>query len=108
MAAVLVGRVASTVITLLFDANHGVDSQLEYLVDTGHFLAAAFAVGSAHALGDSLALFRRDRCESLRFEEFNACALIAKVGLEADQDERRCWAKVEDFWVPLIMTAVLV
>jgi hypothetical protein len=69
---------------LFVDANYGIDSQLEYVVDAGHFLAAAFDVGSSHALRNSLALLWRNWCQPLRFEKLDACALVAKVRLEAN------------------------
>ena len=60
-----------------------VDSLLEYLIYTAHFLAATFHVERTHLLRDLLALFFRDGREALGFEEVDAGSLCAEVGLEA-------------------------
>lgn len=84
-------------------ANSCVDCHIKDLVDTTHLFAAAFDIGSAHLLRYTLALLWRYGCQTLSFEEINAGALVAEIGFEADKDQRSCWAKVKDFWIPLFI-----
>jgi hypothetical protein len=93
-------------IPAFLNPNDCVDSELKHLVYTAHFLAAAFDICCTHSLGDGLPLFRRDRSEALRLEEFNAGALAAKVGFEANQDYRSCRTEMQDFGVPLYIPLV--
>lgn len=90
-----------SVISLLFDSDDCVDGKLKHLVDAGHFFAAALNVSGSHALCDGLALFWGDWCEALGLEELNACAFVAEVGFETDEDEGCRWTEMEDFGVPL-------
>jgi hypothetical protein len=90
-----------SVVSLFFDSNDCVDGKLKHLVDTCHLFAAALDVGGSHALCDSLALFWGNWCEALGLEELDACAFVAEVGFETDEDEGGCWTEMEDFRVPL-------
>ena len=87
--------------SLLLSANNGVDCELENLVDTAHFLAAAFDIFGTHALCDSLSLLRCNGGESLGFKKVDAGTFISEVGLETNEDERGGWAEMEDFGIPL-------
>lgn len=95
-----------SVVSLFFDSDDRVDGKLKHLVDTSHFFAAALDVSGPHALRDSLALFGRDWCQALGFEELDTCAFVAEVGFEADEDEGGCWTEMEHFWVPLDVVSV--
>jgi hypothetical protein len=86
---------------LFFDSDDCVDGKLKHLVDTGHLFAAALDVSGSHALCDGLALFWGNWCEALGLEELDACAFVAEIGFETDEDEGGCWTEMEDFWVPL-------
>lgn len=66
-----------------------------------HLLAAALDVAGAHPVGDGLPLLGGDRCEALCLEEFNACALVAEIRFQANQDNGGCGAKVQNLGVPL-------
>ena len=48
-----------------------------------------------------MALLLSNGGQTLRLEELNAIALIAKVGLQADQDDWGRWAEVQNLGVPL-------
>lgn len=87
---------------LLLDSDSSDDRELEDLVHTLHFLAAAFDVYGAHSVGDSLTLLWRYGSQALRFEEVDAGSLCSEVGFETDEDEGSCRAEVEDFGVPLL------
>jgi hypothetical protein len=95
-----------SVVSLLLDSDDCVDGKLKHFVHTGHFFAAALDVGGSHALCDGLALFWGNWCEALCLEELDACAFVAKIGFETDEDEGRCWTEMEDFWVPLRVVSV--
>lgn len=70
-------------------------------MDTVHLLAAAFHVQRTHFLGHCLTLGYGNWSKALGLEEFDACALVTEVRLEADEDNRRGWTKVENFGIPL-------
>jgi hypothetical protein len=44
-----------------------------------------------------------DGSKSLSSEEVDAGALVAQVGLEAEEDDGSGWAEMEDFGIPLGM-----
>lgn len=70
-------------------------------MDTSHLFTAALHVKGTHLLGDSLALVGCDRSESLSFEEIDAGAFVAQVGLEAKEDNGSGRAEMKNFRVPL-------
>jgi hypothetical protein len=78
-----------------------VNGDLEDLVDTSHLFTTAFHVEGAHLLGNSLTLMVCDGSKSLSSEEVDAGALVAQVGLEAEEDDGSGWAEMEDFGIPL-------
>jgi hypothetical protein len=80
-----------------------VNGDLEDLVDTSHLFTTAFHVEGAHLLGNSLTLMVCDGSKSLSSEEVDAGALVAQVGLEAEEDDGSGWAEMEDFGIPLGM-----
>ena len=84
-------------------SHSGVDCELEDFVNSVGFFAAAFDVHGAHSSGDRLALFGCHGCQALGFEEFDAGALGAQIGFEANEDERRCGAEMKNFGIPLHM-----
>ncbi len=77
------------------------DGMLKDLVDAKHLFAAALHVLRVHLLGDGAPLVRSDGRQTLRLEHVDARPLVAQVRLEADEDERRVGAEVEDFGIPL-------
>lgn len=81
--------------------DNGEDGALKDLVDAEHLLAAALHVLGVHLLGDGAPLLRGDGRQALRLEHVDARSLVTQVRFEADEDERRVWAKVENFGVPL-------
>lgn len=78
-----------------------VDRKLENVVYASHFLAAAFDVHGVHAFCDGLALFWGYGRQTLGLEKIDAGAFGAEIGFEADENKGGCWAKVENFRVPL-------
>ena len=82
-----------------------VDCCVEDFVDAGHFFRGAFHVHGAHLLCDLLALLLCDGCQTLRFEELDAGAFMSEIGFQAAEDYGSCWAKVEDFRVPLLIVS---
>ena len=79
----------------------GIDSELEDFVDAGHLLATAFHVRGTHLPCYVLALFLSDGSQALGLEELDACALVAEIGLETDEDEWSRGTEMEDFGIPL-------
>ena len=77
------------------------EGTLEDLLNALHLLAAALHVLCSHLLRNSQALLSGDRSEALRLEHVDACLLVTQVRLQAHQDERGVWAKVEHFGIPL-------
>ena len=76
-------------------------------MDTSHLFAAALHVHGTHFLCDLLALGGGDGSETLCFKQVDAGALVAEIRFEADENDWRCWAEMEDFWVPLFNTVSL-
>lgn len=66
-----------------------------------HLFAATLHVEGSHLFRDSLTLGVGDWCQPLGFEKVDTSAFVAEVRLEADKDDGRRWAKVEDFGIPL-------
>ena len=66
-----------------------------------HLLARALNIRCPHLPSNVLALLLRDRRQALGFEEIDAGAFGAEVGFQANEDEGRGGAEVEDFGVPL-------
>lgn len=87
--------------SLLLNANNSIDGELKNLVNTAHFLAAAFDVFGSHALCDSPSLLWCNRGETLGFEKVNAGAFISEIRFKANEDEGGGWAEMKDFGVPL-------
>lgn len=85
--------------------DHNFDGLHKDVVDAVHLLAAALHILCAHLPRHRHALLLRDGREPLRFEKVDACSLGAEVGLQANEDERRVWAKVQDLGVPLAMVS---
>lgn len=87
---------------IFFLAAHcDVDGCVEDLVHAGHFLGRALHVPCTHLVGYGTPLRLGDGCQTLCPEELDAGAFGAEVRFEAAEDDGRCWAEVEDFWVPL-------
>lgn len=81
--------------------HHRQDGALKDLLDALHLLAAALHVLRTHLLGHGQPLLRGDGREALCLEHVDARLPVAQVRLEADEDEGRVGAEVQDFGVPL-------
>lgn len=92
-------------VSLIFDANGGVDGQLKYFVDARHFFTAALDVGSPHTLRNGLALFWSNRSQTLRLEKLDTCSLVAEICFESHQNKRGCGTEMEHFGVPLLFVS---
>lgn len=69
----------SAIVALFLNAHRGVDGKLKDLVDSAHFLAAAFDVCGAHSLRDRLALIGSHWSQALCLEEFDAIPLVSQI-----------------------------
>lgn len=78
-----------------------VNGGIEDFVNTRHLFTTALHVEGAHLLGDGLPLVICDGSETLGLEEVDTGALVAQVGLEAEEDDGGGGAEMEDFGVPL-------
>lgn len=74
--------------------NYCTDCFVEYLVDTGHLLAAAFHIAGPHLPRNCHALLLGDRSKALGLKKIDAGSFCSKVGLQADENERGIRAKV--------------
>lgn len=83
--------------------HNGQQGLLKDLVDTLHLFAAALHVPGAHLLGNGEALLGSHGRQTLRLEHVDARLLETQIGLEADQDQRRVRAEMQDFGVPLLL-----
>lgn len=81
--------------------DNGQQRLLKDLVDALHLLAAALHVLGAHLLGNGEALLGSHGRQTLRLEHVDARLLEAQIGLEADEDQRRVGAEMQDLGVPL-------
>jgi hypothetical protein len=88
---------------LFFSSHDGIDRHCKNFINTAHFLATAFDIGSIHSPGDCLALFRCDGSQSLRFQKFNASPLHAQIRLQTDKNYRRGGTEMQYFGIPLFM-----
>lgn len=100
-ASTLLGPSVLLLLHLDLAAHSSVDSQLEEIVDTVHFLARALHIRRAHLSRDTRALLASYRGQPLGFEHVDAGFLVAEIGFEADEDERCSLAEMEDFRIPL-------
>jgi hypothetical protein len=96
-----------SLVRLVLSSDSSIDRLLKHLMHTLALLGTAFNVRSAHALSDLLALLGRHGSQALGAQQFDAGALVAEVGLAADQHERGLGAEVEDFGVPLPTVSVV-
>lgn len=94
-------RTGRSLVRILFCLHRCVDSQLEHAIHALHLFAAALDVGRTHSVCNCLALGGGYGSQALGFEEVDAGALVAEVGLQANEDQGGRWAEVEDFRVPL-------
>lgn len=91
----------------LFDLDSGIDSQFKHFGNTLLLLRRTLNVFGVHLLGNGFSLFRRYWCKTLCSKELNASTLRAKIGLEANKDQRSGWAEMKDFGVPLCYVSML-
>lgn len=88
-------------------ANSHCDGHVEDVFDTVLLFTTALHVHGAHLLGYSPALVGSDGGEALGLEQLDAVLLVAQIGFEPKEHERRCRAEVEDLWIPLgVLSAV--
>jgi len=86
-------------VILLFSGHD--NGLVEDIINADTLLGRAFHICGTHTFGDSLALLWGNWRQALGSKELNAGFLVAKIGLEATEDDGSGGTEVQNFGIPL-------